>query len=574
MDYRKLISAELAKVLGKGEEEIGKHIEVPKSKELGDFAFPCFMLAKEMRKSPAEIAGEISAKISKPKGIREIRVSGPYLNFFVNEENFAKEIIAKVIDEGRDYGKGSSLKKKKIMVEYSAPNTNKPLHVGHLRNDSTGMAIIRILEANGADVVKADLFSDRGAHICKSMIAYQKWGEGKTPEKEKIKGDQFAGKYYVMFCEEAEKNPDLEKEALEMLAKWEGGDKEVRALWKKMDGWATNGFKETYKNFGSEFDVVFRESDFYGKAKPFIDEGLKKGIFEETENGTIAKLEAYGLPDKTILRKDGTSIYMTADMPLTRHKFEKYKIDEAIWVVGSEQKLYFEQLFKILELLGYDWAKKCRHLSYEMIYLPEGKLKSREGRVVDADELIGKAEKAALDEIEKRYPKLGKKEKEERAKAIGLSAIKFFMLRIDPNKTMLFETEKAVSFEGETGPYVQYSYARAKSILRKAKAEKKIKEIAKKADFGKLNSNEEKELVSLVNNFGAVSEEAARKLAPDKVCQYLIELCLKFNSFYHSHPVIGEEKGLEEARLALVYAVAQTIKNGLHLLNIEVLEEM
>jgi arginyl-tRNA synthetase len=536
MDYTEVISGAIAEATGKKKEDVRKLIEMPPDRKMGDYAFPCFALAKEMRKNPKDIAHDISSKIKLPAGIQEMKTVGAYLNFFADEGTLAEGILKEVIEKGGDYGKNSSLAKKKIMVEYSAPNTNKPLHVGHLRNDSTGMAVCRILAANGAEVIKANLFSDRGVHICKSMLAYSRFGRGSTPEKESLKPDHFVGKYYVRFAEEAKKEPSLEKEALGMLAKWEAGDKKTRALWKKMDKWATSGFMQTYREFGSEFDVIFRESEYYDKAKEVIGKGTKQGVFEETDTGLMAKLEKHGLPDKTVLRKDGTSIYVTNDLALTKHKFMDFGLDESIWVVGSEQKLYFRQLFKIFELLGFKWAKNCRHLSYEMIYLPEGRLKSREGKVVDADELIEKAKEACMKELSERYPELGKKEKEERARLIALAAIKFFMLKTDPNKSMLFE--------------------------------------GLNTDLSLLQSTEEKELVKLTGRFSSLCSEAGRKLAPDLICHYLLELSAAFNNFYHSHNVLNTTPEEREARLVLVQAAAQTIKNGLALLNIGVVEEM
>lgn len=574
MDYKLNIAREIAKAIDGGNEgEIRELLEVPPRKEMGDYAFPCFSLAAKMKKSPKEIAEKLASKITMPKGIKEARIMGPYLNFFVEEGAFAQDIIKAVLVEKEKYGWNENRKGKKIMVEYSGPNTNKPLHVGHLRNESTGMSVARILEANGAQVVKANIFSDRGVHICKSMLAYKKWGNGNTPEREGIKSDHFVGKYYVLFAKMVKENPELEleKEALELLAKWEEKDTETRNLWKKMDEWAAKGFMETYRNFGSEFDVIFRESEFYDKAKPIINDGLKKGVFEETEKGVNAKLEKEGLSDKIVMRKDKTSIYITNDLALTVHKFTKYGLDECIWVIGAEQKLYMQQLFKIFELLGYPWAEKCFHMNYEMVYLPEGRLKSREGKVIDADNLIAKAEDAAKEEIMKRYPELDEKEIEKRAREIGLAAIKFFMLKIGANKSLLFDTKKAVSFDGETGPYIQYSYARAKSILKKAGVKE---DKLKSAKLELLESSEEKNVVRTIASFKDAVKEAGEKLAPDRIAQYLIELASTFNHFYHACSVIGEKEDVMKARLALVAAAAQAMKNGLALLNIGILEEM
>ncbi|MDD5148380.1 MAG: arginine--tRNA ligase [Candidatus ainarchaeum sp.] len=571
MDFKKDLVKELAKGLEKrfSEEQLSFFIESPKDSKMGDFALPCFKLAPALKKQPVEIAKELQAKTTLPKNFEKAEAAGPYLNFFLKKQNLAEQTLKLVFRQKEKFGK-SRFSKKKIMVEYSAPNTNKPLHLGHMRNDSIGMCISKVLEATGNKVTKADLFSDRGIHICKSMLAYKKWGEGKTPQKEKIKGDHFVGDYYVLFAKESAQNPALEDEAKEMLQKWEAGDKETRALWKKMNSWILAGFRQTYRRFGSKFDVEFFESDFYDKAKPILELGIKKGVFEKNDEGAlVAKLEP-GLPDKVILRADGTSIYVTNDLALTRHKFEKFRIDTALWVVASEQNLYFQQLFKIFEKLGFAFSSKCAHLSYGMVFLPEGKMKSREGRVVDADDLMDEMALLAGNEIKKRHKGLKEKEIFIRKEKIALAAIKFFLLKIDAAKDMVFDSEKSIAFEGETGPYVQYTFARAKSILRKAK-----KTAFAKAKFGLLKEPSESGLVSLLSEFPEIVQKTASHLSPHILCHYLIGVSEKFNSFYHAVPVLqAEDKKIVAARLALVAATAQVLKNGLELLNIETLEEM
>ncbi len=559
------IARELSPGLKK--DEIGFLLEKPPKSELGDYAFPCFKLASVFKKSPVEIAKELSSKIKKPASIEKIEAVGPYINFFVKRESLAESIVAEILAQKGAFGKCESSKVKRVMVEYSAPNTNKPLHLGHLRNDSIGMALGNLLKATGHKAIKANLLNDRGIHICKTMLAYKKFGRNKKPDK---KPDHFVGDFYVLFNEKAKKNPGLEGEAKLMLRKWENKDKETRELWNKMNSWVEEGFNETYKAFGSRFDVLFKESDFYDRARPVIEAGKKKGVFRANNDGALmAVLEPFGLPNKTIMRGDGTSIYITSDLALTKHKFEKYKLDNAVWVVGSEQNLYFQQLFKIFELLGFPWAGSCRHLSYGMVYLPQGRMKSREGTVIDADDIIAEVSKLAEKELRKRYKKLESAEIEKRAKAIALAAIKFYMLKTDSSKDLHFKPKESISFEGETGPYLQYTHARAKSIMRKAGKQ------SGKPKLSLLSANEEKKLVSALAGFPKLVQKSAESLEPHLVCHGLLDIASAFNSFYHSLPVLeAESVDLKKARLALVQATAQVVKNGLKLLNIKALEKM
>jgi len=563
------IAGALEKALQKklSKAEIEALIEVPPKPELGDFAFPCFKASSILKKAPRQIAEQLSKELSLPAIIEKTQPAGPYLNFFVKKASIAKQTISGVLKQKEKYGASKVGNGKKVMVEYSAPNTNKPLHVGHLRNDSIGMAVSNLLEFTGYKVTKANLVNDRGVHICKSMLAYSKWGNGKKPKQ---KTDHFVGDYYVLFNKHAKEQPELEQEAQLLLRKWENKDASTIALWKKMNKWALDGFKQTYKDFGSSFDVWFKESEFYDKAVPIINKGLKDGIlFENDEGAIVAGLERHGMPDKVVQRGDKTSIYITNDLALTKHKFDKFRLSQAIWVVGSEQNLYFRQLFKIFELLGFKWAKDCHHLSYGLVFLPSGKMKSREGTVIDADNLMAEMKQLALKEIKKRYKGLSVKEQEARAKAIALAAIKFYMLCVDEVKDMHFNPEESLSFEGETGPYLQYTYARAKSILRKAGRQKA------KPDYSLLQEDIEKQLALLLYKFPKRIEKAALKLQPHLVSQHLIEIAAIFNSFYHAVPVIKAESGqLVAARLALVEATAQVLKNGLKLLNIEAIERM
>ncbi|MEK6941863.1 MAG: arginine--tRNA ligase [archaeon] len=570
-EFRQSIAKALESAIGlKGfdEKTIFGMLESPPAKELGDAAFPAFKLAPLLKKAPKDIAQEIVEKLKLPKEISEAKAIGPYVNFFFSKEALAKDILADILSQKESFGKNKYFGGKKIVVEYSQPNTNKPLHIGHLRNNALAMSAGMLLEKSGAKVKRVDLFNDRGIHICQSMLAYQKWGNNGSPEKEKMKSDHFVGKFYVLYHQKEKELPELKTELQEMLQKWEKGDKKVLVLWKKMNKWAEDGFKKTYKDFGSRFDKRYKESAIYKKAKPIIEQGLKKGIFFCDEKGAVlCDLEKFGLGKKTILREDGTSIYITQDLALAKLKFEDFKFDRSVYVVASEQRTYFLQLFKILELLGFGFADKLFHLSYGLVNLPEGKLKSREGKIVDADGLIFDLTELSRKEILSRYMGLSKKEVEKRAAAIALGAIKFYMLKTDPVKDVLFDPAKAISFDGDSGPYVMYSYARAKSILRKEAAPKKF-------DAALLAAESEKGILSLLNNFETVVMQSAKGFAPSKLCNYLLELSSAFNTFYHKEPVLTAEKNVKGARLALVKAVSVVLASGLKLLNITPLEEM
>ena len=551
---------------GLKKEEIENKITIPPSSELGDYAFPCFILAGKMKKNPALIAEELAKKISKslPKEIEKVIAVSGYVNFFLNKNILAEETINEILKKKDKFS--SRNEGKKIMIEFASPNTNKPLHLGHLRNMSIGESVSRLLEFQGNKIIRATLNNDRGIHICKSMLAYKLYGKNKTPEKEKIKSDHFVGDFYVLFNKKVAENPGLEEQAQEMLRKLEAGDKETRKLLEKMNKWALDGFKETYRLFGIKFDKEYYERNIYDKAKEIVQLGLKKGIFQKKSDGAVViNLDKEGLGEKILLRTDGTSIYITQDLYLAKLKDEEYNLDESIYVVANEQNYHFQVLFSILKKLNFKFTEKLYHLSYGMVNLPEGRMKSREGKVVDADNLIEEMKELAKKELEKRY-KLNKKELEERALKIALASIKYFLLKVDKTKDMLFNPEEAISFEGDTGPYLQYSYARASSILRKAK----IKEI-KSAKFNQLE-DKEIELVKKLNEFSSILNQAYTHLNPNLICNYSLELAHSFNEFYHSCPVIGNEN--EKQRMALVQTFRIIIRNCLNLLNIETLEEM
>ncbi|MFC2142933.1 arginine--tRNA ligase [Candidatus Aenigmatarchaeota archaeon] len=545
------------------EKVVGGYAKLLKAppKDIADLALPCFTIEDKPEGLSKQFIEEIRKNKKKFSLIGEVKSVGPFVNFHINYHEFSKIIMKDVIKLGSKYG-SKRKGKNRILVEYSAPNSNKPLHIGHLRNDSIGMSISRILDFTGNTVVKANLVNDRGIHICKSMLAYQKWGEGTDPKKAGKKGDHLVGDFYVMFEQESKKDEKIKEESKEMLNKWEKGDKATIALWKKMNKWAIDGMKETYKNFGSEFDDWFFESEIYKKAKPIIEEGWKKGVFKkDTAGAVLAKLEKWGLPDKYIVRSDGTSTYLTQDMPLTVEKFEKHKVNESIWVVASEQIIYLKQLFKIMNLLGYDY--KLTHLSYGLVHLRSGRMKSREGRVIDADDLMHDILGLARKAIKQRYKDLDKKETELRAREIMLAAIKYYYLKVEPVRDLMFEPEKAISFEGNTGPYLLYTYARARSILRKSEKKEKITSLQDEKEFM---------IIKKLSMFPLILKDAAKQLKPNYVANYLHELALLFNEYYHDEKIIGSDN--EESKLAFVKATAIVLKNGLKMLGINTIEKM
>jgi arginyl-tRNA synthetase len=478
------------------------------------------------------------------------------------------------------------------MLEYSSPNTNKPLHLGHVRNNLLGYSVSQVLKANGHEVIKANLVNDRGIHICKSMLAWQKFGNGETPASSGLKGDFFVGKYYVAFDkaykkeieeliaqgktkEEAEKNAAVIIEAQDMLRKWEAGDAEVVNLWKTMNAWVYEGFAVTYKTLGVDFDKMYYESNTYLLGKEIIKEGLEKNVFYKKENGSVAiDLSAEGLDEKIVLRSDGTSVYITQDLGTAIERFKEFpQLSQLIYTVGNEQDYHFKVLFKILEKLGYAWAKECYHLSYGMVELPEGKMKSREGTVVDADELLAEM----FDTATATTKELGKvddfneEEFKELNRSIGLGALKYFILKVDPKKKMLFDPKESIDFNGHTGPFIQYSHARIKSILRKF--EGKANEIVIANDI--TLHEKEKELIKLQYDFPKILEESSNTYNPAVVANYIYELTKLFNQFYNECPVLKEENNtIKEFRISLIDKTSEIIKNGMLCLGIDVPERM
>jgi len=448
--------------------EIENLIEIPPPEFDFSYAFPCFQLAKFEKQAPNIIAKELKKKIKLADYLETIEATGPYLNFKVKPQVVLQEIFKLQEDYGRIYEKLGKEKSDtfRIVIEYPAPNTNKPLHLGHIRNMLLGRSLSNLFKYKEELVFEVNLNNDRGIHICKSMFAYKKWGNKKEPN---IKSDHFVGEFYVKYNQMEKENDRLIEEVYNMLRLWEENDPEVRALWKKMNSWAFKGFKETYKKLNISFEKEYFESDIYWKGKEKVLEGFNRGIFNKTEDGAIfADLkESYNLPNKFLIRRDGTSLYITQDIYLAFQKKEDFNYDKSIYVVGNEQDLYFKQLFAVLDMIGFKEDKF--HLSYGMIYLPEGKMKSREGTIVDADEIIDKIQLLAYEEVNKRYPELIEKKKKERAKSIGMAALSFFILKFNSKSDFIFNPKESISFEGETGPYIQYCYARIESIITKSK---------------------------------------------------------------------------------------------------------
>ncbi|MHA1498457.1 MAG: arginine--tRNA ligase [Promethearchaeota archaeon] len=547
-------------------EELESFIEIPPDEFSYTYAFPCFRLTKFEKKAPMLIAEDLKDRIKLPESIEKLESEGPYLNFRVKSQILLQNIILLQEDYGRIREKVKPISKSNVVIEYPAPNTNKPLHFGHIRNMLLGKSLSNLLIYKGHKVFQVNLNNDRGIHICKSMIAYQKWGQNKEPD---MKSDHFVGKYYVKYSQMLKKNPQLEKEARKLLRLWEDGDDETRDLWKKMNKWALDGFKITYDKLGIKFDKEYYESNLYLKGKEIINEGLENGLFEKTEDGAIfAPLkEKYNLEDKFLIRSDGTSIYITQDIYLAYLKKKDFNYDKSIYVVGDEQIQHFKWLFAILDLLGF--KEDNFHLSYGMIDLPEGKMKSREGTVVDADDIISKVEKLAFEEVNKRYPSLSEEKKEYRAKIIGMAALKFYILKFSAIKGFTFNPKESISFEGETGPYILYCIARINSIISKSG-----RDIDLNVNYELLNHKAELLLLKNLTYFPEIINSAENSYNIHIIPQYLLSLCQSFNSFYSSCLVISEDKELEKARLLLIKCVQVVIKIGLNILSIEYLDQM
>ena len=556
----------------------------------GNLTLVVFPLLRTSKKKPEETAEEIGAWMAEHcDAIASYNVVKGFLNLVISQKAWLG--LLNDIDSDPHFGeKKATDRSPLVMIEYSSPNTNKPLHLGHVRNNLLGWSLAQIMEANGNRVVKTNIVNDRGIHICKSMLAWQKWGNGETPESSGKKGDHLIGDYYVAFDkhyreevkelvgkgmdeEQAKQEAPLIKEAHDMLVKWEQNDPEVRALWKKMNDWVYAGFDETYKALGVGFDKIYYESQTYLKGKAKVEEGLKKGLFERHEDNSVwADLTNEGLDQKLLLRSDGTSVYMTQAIGTAEMRYEDYPIDKMIYVVGNEQNYHFQVLSILLDRLGFKWGKELVHFSYGMVELPNGKMKSREGTVVDADDLIA----AMIEDARRTSDELGKfddmseEERQEIARIVGLGALKYFILKVDARKNMLFNPEESIDFNGNTGPFIQYTLARIRSILRKAQASPNPLQ----REGAKLNGKEIA-LVQKMNDYAAAVEQAGKDYSPSGIANYCYELTKEFNQWYHDYSILGaEDEATRDLRLVIARNVAKIIKNGMALLGIEVPERM
>lgn len=555
-----VLSRELGAQAGGG--EIERLVEVPKDATHGDYAFPCFGLAKALKKNPKLIAEELAARCTGAPGIAGVAAAGGYCNFFVDKGMFTRSVFDRVKAGGFGRGREGG----RVVVEFASPNTNKPLHLGHLRNMAIGESVARILAFAGNTVARTSINNDRGVHICKSMLAYRRLGAGKTPQTEGVKSDHFVGDYYVLFNKKASEDPSWNDEAQRMLQEWEAGDENVRSLWRTMNAWAFDGFRQTFRLFGIAFDKEYYESEIYTRGRQIVEEGLACGIFAKRGDGAvIVDLSAEGLGEKVLLRADGTTVYITQDLFLASLKHQDFAFDRSIYVVGNEQDHHFRMLAAILLRLGSVAAGAIRHLSYGMVELPEGKMKSREGTVVDADDLIAETRGLARAELAQRYT-LSEAQLDERSLKIALAAIKYQLLMIDIAKTMVFDPKTAISFEGDTGPYLLYSYARASSILRRA-----AEEPAGAGAAGEPGPSEHA-LLKKIALFPETAKNAADKLMPSQVATYAFDLSQLFNEFYHQCPVLKSDS--RAFRLELVAAFRTVLRECLHLLGIEEIEEM
>ncbi|WP_196892441.1 arginine--tRNA ligase [Aureivirga marina] len=555
----------------------------------GDITIVVFAFLRHVKGNPVEIGTRIGEYIkNNVSEIRDFNVVKGFLNLEFSDAYFVNAFNAIYTTE--NFGIISPNEEEKaVMVEYSSPNTNKPLHLGHVRNNLLGYSVAEIIAASGKKVYKTQIINDRGIHICKSMLAWQRFGNGETPETSGLKGDKLVGNYYVAFdkaykeeikeleekgltTEDAKKQAPILLEAQEMLRKWEAGDEEVVALWKTMNQWVYEGFSETYKALGVDFDKNYYESDTYLLGKKVVADGLEKGVFYRKEDGSVwIDLTDEGLDEKIVLRSDGTAVYMTQDIGTAIERFNDYNIDSLTYTVGNEQDYHFKVLFLILKKLGYDWAENLYHLSYGMVELPSGKMKSREGTVVDADDLMVEMTDTAR-EISQELGKLegySEEEKETLYKIIGMGALKYFILKVDPRKQILFDPKESIDFNGNTGPFIQYTYARIQSILRKV-------DFDYSATISDVSlSDKEKSLLKQLELFPSVIQNGAKNHSPALIANYTYDLVKEYNSFYQSSPILGcEDENLKIFRVQLSDKVAQTIKNGFKLLGIEVPNRM
>ena len=553
----------------------------------GNLTVVVFPFLKASRKSPEATATELGEwLVANEAAVEKFNVVKGFLNISIKSD-FWIDVLNDVAN-AEDFGiKPVTDESQLVMVEYSSPNTNKPLHLGHVRNNLLGYSLSLILKANGYKVVKTNIVNDRGIHICKSMLAWQKWGDGITPEKAGKKGDHLIGDFYVLFDkhykdelkvlkesglsdEEAEKQSTLMQEAREMLRKWEQNDPEIRGLWKTMNEWVYAGFDDTYKRMGVDFDKIYYESDTYLEGKDLVLGGIEKGImYRKEDNSVWADLTADGLDHKLLLRGDGTSVYMTQDIGTAKLRYQDYPIDKMVYVVGNEQNYHFQVLALLLDKLGFKWGKDLVHFSYGMVELPHGKMKSREGTVVDADDLMDEMINSAAEASAERMKDIPADEAAEIARVIGLGALKYFLLKVDPRKNMMFNPQESIDFNGNTGPFIQYTYARIQSVLRRAQ------EQAAALTVKPVPSEKEVTLIQKIADFPSVVEDAGRNYSPAVIANYCYDLAKEYNQFYHDYPILKEEdENVRAMRLLLSSVTARTLKSAVALLGIEMPNRM
>jgi len=542
--------------------------ETPPDQSLGDIAFPLFPLARILKKNPAEIAQTVASRCIAPAGTQVV-AQGPYVNIFLNRPAVAAQLVNEVLQNAGKWGNSTALAGKRIMIEFSCPNTNKPLHLGHLRNDALGESVARISAAAGATVRRVNLINDRGIHICKSMAAYERFGEGSTPESTGKKSDHFVGDYYVRYAQWEKEDPAAEVRAREMLLLWEKGDPAVLDLWKQMNGWAIGGIEETYQRTGIHFDHVYYESNTYTLGRERILAGLEQGVFFRDEKGTVwVDLTDIQLDKKVLLRADGTSLYLTQDIGTAIQRHEDWPFESLIYVVASEQRYHFQVLFEVLRRLGLAWAPALHHLAYGMVNLPDGRMKSREGTVVDADELIDTLQQLALQEIKAKDREAHLPDPLATAEQIALGALHYYLLQTGPVKDMVFNPEESLAFTGNTGPYLQYVGARVQSMLRRQGAPEVVTAPAQLEE-------DEWRLIHHLGEYPRVVADAAVNYNPALVAGHLYETAKTFSRFYHDHPIaVAEDLAVRSFRLGLSQAVMAVMKHGLQLLNIPFLEAM
>lgn len=586
-EVKKGVAACVKSLYGVDVQEESVQVSATKKDFEGNITVVVFPYLRASHKGPEETGREIGEWLqNNVPAVEKYNVIKGFLNLTIAQTQWVDLLLS--ISDDEKYGfKASGADSPLVMVEYSSPNTNKPLHLGHVRNNLLGYSLSEILKANGNRVVKTNIVNDRGIHICKSMLAWQKWGGGATPESTGKKGDHLIGDFYVLFDkhyrdelkelqsrgmseDEAKASSPLMAEAREMLRKWEQNDPDVRSLWRTMNGWVYAGFDETYKRMGVDFDKIYYESDTYLEGKDLVLSGLEKGIMYRKEDGSVwADLTDAGLDHKLLLRADGTSVYMTQDIGTAKLRFRDYPIDKMIYVVGNEQNYHFQVLSLLLDRLGFKWGKDLTHFSYGMVNLPEGKMKSREGTVVDADDLMDSMIKDAADASAERFADMAEDEASEVARMVGLGALKYFLLKVDPRKDMLFNPKESIDFNGNTGPFLQYTYARIQSVLRKAGEYDKC--VSKSAT----PDDKETLLIQKVSDFPNVLSEAGRSYSPALIANYAYDLAKTYNQFYYDHPIMKEDNVSQKTfRLELSRVVGRTLKNAVSLLGIEMPERM